>query len=172
MTDYIPIPDAEIDPESPARSSLKHKLRDNPIAMAEGEDGRIYSPANMEPWIIGDLPGTSQSGRVHTWYGAPEDLAIIYNPRPGHVRLKFQLRRAGFAPAIAYGQITTIDETGALRQTDGTDFVDFSEDFEISGPGYIYLKGWQNATPDSFCSIQRFAMYVANPCQFCLTFFP
>jgi hypothetical protein len=39
MTDYNPIPDANLDPNTPARSIDAKRLRDNPLAMFEGAVG-------------------------------------------------------------------------------------------------------------------------------------
>lgn len=47
MTDYNPIGNNEVDPESPITSSLMIRLRDNPIAIAEGDASApsIQTPA-------------------------------------------------------------------------------------------------------------------------------
>jgi len=37
MTTYTAIPDSDIDPESPATTTLMTRLRDNPLAIAEGD---------------------------------------------------------------------------------------------------------------------------------------
>lgn len=47
MTSYITINNTEIDPDSPITADLMTKLRDNPIAMAEGASG---SPLNIAGW--------------------------------------------------------------------------------------------------------------------------
>lgn len=39
MADYIAISDTQLDPDAPVTSQLMYQLRDNPIAIAEGDDG-------------------------------------------------------------------------------------------------------------------------------------
>lgn len=39
MADYVPIPDSMVDPDAPLTSDLMYRVRDNPIAIAEGATG-------------------------------------------------------------------------------------------------------------------------------------
>lgn len=53
MTSYITITDAETDPSAPLTSELAKKWRDNPIAIAEGED--------LAPRVLGEAAGRDSS---------------------------------------------------------------------------------------------------------------
>lgn len=52
MADYITVVDSSVDPDAPLTSDLMYRLRDNPIAIAEGAVGapRIQRDA-MGTWI-------------------------------------------------------------------------------------------------------------------------
>jgi hypothetical protein len=65
MTSYTAIPNGDIDQDSPITQPLMTALRDNPIAIAEGD---ASVPANLFPTVLlGTL--TTTSGSSHTLSG-------------------------------------------------------------------------------------------------------
>ena len=50
MTSYITINNTEVDPDSPITADLMTKMRDNPIAMAEGSVGSPFISAGWQPY--------------------------------------------------------------------------------------------------------------------------
>ena len=65
MTSYVAVTSGEIDADSPITADLMSKLRDNPIAIAEGAS---TVPSNLFPTVLlGTL--TTSSGTTQTLSG-------------------------------------------------------------------------------------------------------
>lgn len=59
MADYIPVIDSSVDPDAPLTSDLMYRLRDNPIAIAEGAVGAPKIQSDAMALKIGSTDRTS-----------------------------------------------------------------------------------------------------------------
>lgn len=76
MTAYVIIADSEIDPESPGTSTLFTKLRDNPIAIAEGSTGApaLAGPAGASLVLLNTAIASSDASIAFTGLSSTYDL--------------------------------------------------------------------------------------------------
>jgi hypothetical protein len=91
MPAYIPITDAQTDPDAPLTSELAKQWRDNPIAIIEGATGapRILLSAR-ERLIVGDSIRLETLGSVASGTGSFGAVVSIFEPvQAGTFRLKF-----------------------------------------------------------------------------------
>ena len=150
MTTYTTITNAEIDQDSPITQPLLTALRDNPLAIAEGDPtGPGLSVLGFEPLTAGDVPryinaatsGTSNSDALVM------DLTLI---QKSSVRVKFGYRV--FSAGTGAYRIELDGVSIASGTTTSTSFVSVSEDVTLTGGNLLelYIDGsaattlWQN----------------------------
>lgn len=82
MTAYVPITDAEIEPEKPITTSLQARLRDNAIAIAEGHD----DAPRIKPYILhvahSVASGTDADALAGGWAGRTLN-GVVFNDIDG-----------------------------------------------------------------------------------------
>lgn len=78
MADYITVVDSSVDPDAPLTSDLMYRLRDNPIAIAEGAVGapKVRSEALNLATLAGDR---TSDGVVFTMNGLDRVAALMVN---------------------------------------------------------------------------------------------
>lgn len=78
MADYIPVVDSSVDPDAPLTSDLMYRLRDNPLAIAEGAAGapKVRSEAMALRTAAGDR---TSDGVVFTMNGLDRVAALMVN---------------------------------------------------------------------------------------------
>jgi hypothetical protein len=146
MTTYTAIADSEIDPESPGIASLFTRLRDNPLAIAEGDATApsisysaltAFTVAGGTTYYLTQKASESVSGT-----GTPTKVIEWQISLSGTVNTYFGLRSSS-APYTAEGQIyVNGSAVGTLRSTTSTTAVYYSEDITVSEGDLvqIYLR--------------------------------
>jgi len=150
MTTYTTITNAEIDQDSPITQPLLTALRDNPLAIAEGDPtGPGLSVLGFEPLTAGDVPRFTllpTSGSEST-NATVMTLILI---QKGTARVKFDYR-AAFSGTVGY-DITVDNVSIASGTTTSTSYVSVSEDVTLTGGNTLRLlidgsaatAQWQN----------------------------
>lgn len=102
MTTYVPIPDGDIDQDSPVTQPLMTAMRDNPIAITEGSSGapRIQAAALGDSVSSGGVQTCLRDLSPYTTTSTSWSLAMrwsVYNG--GSVRVGFRHRADGASTA-------------------------------------------------------------------------
>lgn len=119
MTTYLPIADSDVDPESPITTSLMSALRDNPLAVAEGD--------SSAPGVKGQaLVNTNLSvDEVETVMAAGATLALsvglYFMQTPGSLEFQIQINSAWVGIAGGEGGMFASDGTNMrVENTSGS----------------------------------------------------
>ena len=150
MTTYTTITNAEIDQDSPITQPLLTALRDNPLAIAEGDPtGPGLSVLGFEPLTAGDVPRYINAPSSGT--SSSDDLIMsLVLIQKSSVRIKFDYR--SFAGGTSAYRIELDSVSVASGTTTSTSFVSVSEDVTLTGGNLLglYIDGsaattlWQN----------------------------
>jgi len=129
MTSYITINNTEVDPDSPITADLMTKLRDNPIAMAEGASGapRVYGAAMYGP-VAGSviqrncLPFGNESASSSSLTKAVQKiLPSVFTALVGcTVRITLTCNQTGTAGEVRVYKNASVVQTYTTSQTNTT----------------------------------------------------
>lgn len=151
MTTYTPITNAEIDQDSPITQPLLTALRDNPLAIAEGDaTGPGLSVLGFEPLTAGDVPRFI-NGSTSGFTSSDSLIMSLTLIQKSAVRVKFDYRMLTSGTS-AY-RIELDGVSVASGTTTSTSYVSVAEDITLTGGNRLalYIDGsastntqWQN----------------------------
>jgi len=142
MTTYTTITNAEIDQDSPITQPLLTALRDNPLAIAEGDPtGPGLSVLGFEPLTAGDTTRYARSptsGTVNS--GVTSTITQILLIQKGTIRVKFDYQYDTFEGGSAAAYSIELDGVSvASGSTSSTTYVSVSEDITLTGGNRLAL---------------------------------
>lgn len=155
MTTYTTITNAEIDQDSPITQPLLTALRDNPLAIAEGDPtGPGLSVLGFEPLTAGNTTRYSHSptsGSVSS--GSTSTVMQRILIQKGTIRIKFNYKYNTFGGGSTAAYNIELDGVSvASGTTTSTSYVSIEEDITLTGGNRLSLifdatsgqVDWQN----------------------------
>lgn len=130
MADYGTLPTTQIDADSPIIEDTMLKLRDNPLAIAEGAPN---APRNSPLSLQNFSPGNYREGQaVENFLGSADDtswakVGELIMPRPGTIRTKVTIQNTSsnhvayarvYLNGVAYGTQRSVSGSGTSSWTE------------------------------------------------------
>lgn len=178
MATFVSIPDTDLDANSPITENLMLALRDNPLAIAQGD---ITAP-KISTEALSPLPtGSLEDYTAGSWNEItnPNDTGetilattpTLYTAgrlligRSGTVTSVFTLAaRQGLIAGTLYGRIyVNAVAVGTTRSITGEGPATFTENIAVNAGDELRVYTWRTNTADYYGRLYGFHIHVSNP---------